>query len=69
MILSITLPDPTKSGAQVSLFSCTGMEKFDNLLNKIKMRALEFLGQVFKYLFEKVVVEVKMTSPFLGKAL
>ncbi len=45
------------------------MQKLDNLLNKIKMRALEFLGQVFKYLFEKVDIEVKKSSPFLGKAL
>jgi len=51
-ILVIKLPlQGVASGGFISL---TGLEKLDNLLNKVKERALVILNYIFKYLFEKV---------------
>lgn len=65
-ILTITLPIGQQG---ISLLSFSGVEKLDNLLNKVKMRGLECLNQVFRYIFEKVPNSVKVVSPFLEKAL
>lgn len=51
------------------MISCTGLQKLDNLLNKVKIKALEFLNQIFRYLFEQVKSKVKESSPFLTRAI
>ena len=47
----------------------TGLEKLDNLINKTKFRALEFLNSLLRYLFEKVANTVKEKSPFLQRCI
>ena len=56
-------------GVPTNFISLTGLEKLDNLLIKVKERALVILNYVFKYLFEKVPNNVKIKSPFLPRAL
>lgn len=65
-ILVISLPI---KGLVNSFVSVTGLEKLDNLLNKVKERALVVLNHIFKYLFEKVPNNVKRKSPFLPRAI
>lgn len=56
-------------GVPTNFISLTGLEKLDNLLNKVKERALVILNYIFKYLFEKVPNNVKIKSPFLPRAI
>jgi hypothetical protein len=50
-----------------SMFSLTGVEKLDNLLNLIKIKALECFNHIYRYLFENVPNKIKAESPFLRK--
>ena len=71
-ILTITVPLNNSAGPSMpamTLISCTNVQKLDNLLNKVKTRSLEFLNQIFRYIFEKVVNQVKLNSPFLAKGI
>jgi len=68
-ILSIFVPLGDQSQEQSHLISLTGLQKLDNLLNKIKYRSLEILNHLFRYLFEKVHNSVKVQSPFLQRAI
>ena len=66
-IVTITLQ--IGGSTNVSLISLSGLQKLDNLMNKVKVRSLEFLNYIFRYLFEKVPNSVKIESPFLQKAV
>lgn len=70
-ILSISFPVGGQALIPLSatLISVTGIARLDNLLNKIKYRCHEYLNYVYRYLFEKVHVSVKVASPFLGKGI
>lgn len=52
-----------------SFISVTQFEKLDQLLNNIKVKALECLNYLFKYLFEEVPNQTKLESPFMAKGL
>lgn len=47
--------------------SVTGIEKLDQLLNNIKIKTLECLNSIFKYLFDELPNQIKLQSPFLQK--
>jgi hypothetical protein len=64
-ILSLSFPLGAPLPDNARLFSLTGLPKLDNLLNKIKHRAHEYLNLTYRYLFEKVHNSVKEQSPFL----
>ena len=49
--------------------SVTGIEKLDQLLNKVKIKTLQCLNYMYKYLFEEVPNQTKLESPVTGKAL
>lgn len=66
-ILSLSMP--IQGAETTGLFSCTGLQKLDNLVNRVKSQALEFLNQVLRYIFEKVTSKVKVTSPFLPRCI
>jgi hypothetical protein len=57
------------NGIVNSFISLTGLEKLDNLLNKVKERSLCILNYIFRYLFEKVPNSEKKRSPYLARAL
>lgn len=65
-ILVINVP---LKGVMSAFISLTGLEKLDNLLNKVKERSLVILNYIFRYLFEKVPNSEKKRSPFLPRAL
>lgn len=66
-ILSVSVPMPGVEST--GLFSSTGLQKLDNLVNKVKSQALEFLNQIIRYMFEKVTNKIKVTSPFLPRCI
>jgi hypothetical protein len=53
----------------MSFISITGIEKLDQLLNNIKIKTLECLNLIFKYLFEEIPNQTKLESPFINKGL
>lgn len=57
------------NGVMNAFISLTGMDKLDNLLNKVKERSLVILNYIFRFLFEKVANSEKRRSPFLPRAL
>lgn len=65
-ILVINIPI---NGVMNSFISITGLEKLDNLLNKLKERSLIVLNYIFRYLFEVVPNSVKKQSPYLPRAI
>lgn len=65
-ILVINVPI---KGVMNAFISLTGLEKLDNLLNKVKERSLVILNYIFRYLFEKVPNSEKKRSPYLPRAL
>ena len=67
-ILSITVPIGGINGV-TQFLTITGVEKLDNLMNKVKVSALEFLNQILRYIFEKVPNSEKKKSPFLPKGI
>lgn len=52
-----------------SFVSTTGLQILDDLVNKMKSLALEFLNHILKYIFEKVPNSVKKNSAFLPKSI
>ncbi len=65
-ILVINIPI---NGVMNSFISITGLEKLDNLLNKLKERSLVVLNYIFRYLFEVVPNSVTKQSPYLPRAI
>jgi hypothetical protein len=63
-ILSISVP-----GVNHGFVSATGLQKLDELVNKMKSLALEALNHVLRYIFEKVPNSVKKNSAFLSKSI
>jgi hypothetical protein len=67
-ILSITVHIQDAANPQ-GFVSTTGLQKLDDLVNKMKSLALEVLNHVLKYIFEKVPNSVKKNSAFLPKSI
>ena len=63
------MPVASSSGPQQGFFSTTGLQKLDDLVNKMKSIALEVLNEILRNLFEKVPNSVKKNSAFLPKSI
>lgn len=50
-----------------SFVSLSGIEKLDQLLNKIKIKTLECFNSIFRYILDEVPNQTKLESPFLAK--
>lgn len=67
-IIGIVVNVQAQGGAH-TFISLTGMQKLDHLLNKIKIKSLECMNYIFRYIFDMVSNETKLESPFLSRGL
>lgn len=67
-MIGIVISHPQLQDTQ-SFISITGIEKLDQLLNQVKIKTLQCLNYLLKYLFEEVPNQTKQESPLTLKAL
>mmetsp|Transcript_3434 Transcript_3434/g.2419 ORF Transcript_3434/g.2419 Transcript_3434/m.2419 type:complete len:224 (+) Transcript_3434:713-1384(+) len=56
---------PTESQPTTTIISFTQIEKLDNLLNEVKVKALECVNQIYRYVGELLSSNYKRNSPWI----